>query len=64
MKIQPMGVIREDGKIVAHRTILKCTVNPVLKAFQFWTSKPYLIASIIDRRGIFHGYVFRRITFI
>lgn len=31
-----------------HRTPIKCIINPILRAIQFWTSKPYVICSICD----------------
>lgn len=31
-----------------HRTRLKCIINPILRFLQFWTDKPYVIASMTN----------------
>lgn len=49
---------------INHKTLLKCTVNPILRCLQFWTWKPYVIYSRFDiEREKFLGYGFGRITY-
>lgn len=50
-----------------HRTPLKCFVNPILRAIQFWTDKPYVIYSNcekIEEKWHFKKYGFGRIKYI
>lgn len=47
-----------------HRPPLKVLINPILRFVQFWTKKPYVIASItefIDDKPHFLGYDLCRI---
>lgn len=49
-----------------HRTLLKITVNPILRLLQFWTWKPYVIGSIMDEvngEWIFLRYTFSRVRY-
>lgn len=49
-----------------HRTWLKCIVNPILRFIQFWTDKPYVIASITEfKDGLpyFKHYSFERVKY-
>ena len=32
-----------------HRTPLKCFINPILRAIQFWTDKPFVIYSNCEK---------------
>lgn len=41
-----------NGDGYAHRTVLKVIVNPILRSLQFWTDRPYVIASVIK---VVHG---------
>lgn len=49
-----LGLIYEDGHIAYHRTILKITLNPILRKFGI------VITSVIDDRGKFIKYVIKR----
>ena len=48
-----------------HKTLLKCTINPILRILQFWTDRPYVIYSNFDiEKDKFLGYGFGRIKHI
>ena len=55
-------------RIWMHRTPLKRLVNPVLRRIQFWTMKPYVIASntVFDTEGKphFRGYSICRVEYM
>jgi len=55
-------VIR-DGKEVAHRTLLKIILNPILRSVQFWSNKPYVIASEYDYCPV-NGFYFIHYRFM
>lgn len=50
-----------------HRPRIKCIINPILRKLQFWTRKPYVIASITEfKDGVpyFVRYSFTRVAYI
>lgn len=53
------------GEHWCHRTTLKCIINPVLRALQFWNRRPYVIASITEFKDdglpYFNHYAFQRV---
>lgn len=57
--------VYKDGVIINHRTPLKLIVNPILRFFQFYTEKPYVIVSFIEfdsyGNGNFIRYGFKRV---
>jgi len=49
-----------------HKTKLKCFVNPILRKIQFFTDRPWVIASqflIIDSDYYLVGYSFERVLY-
>lgn len=50
-----------------HCTRIKCICNPILRKIQFFTNKPFVIASICDINGdqvpVFKYYVFTRVEY-
>lgn len=50
-----------------HVTTLKCIVNPILRKIQFFTNKPFVIASICefkkDSAPEFKKYTFTRVEY-
>ena len=44
-----------------HKTWSKCLINPVLRKIQFWTDKPFVIASKITDEHEFVRYAFKRV---
>jgi len=54
-----------------HKTRLKCIVNPILRKLQFWTDRPYVIASdcfyvhhfTLGKIPVFIGYKFCRVKY-
>lgn len=46
-----------------HRTKVKCIINPILRKIQFFTNKPYVIASVTDH-GYFLYYKIMRVLYI
>ncbi len=48
---------------IRHRSPLKCLANPVLRLMQFWTNKPYVIASEYGKCSV-NGYYFIRYRFM
>lgn len=54
----------KDGVLI-HRSPIKLILDPILVLLQFWTQRPYLIASLTeyDENGQPHfiKYVFRRV---
>lgn len=45
-----------------HQTRLKCFLNPKLRAIQFWTDEPYVVASRFDK-DVFITYVITRVKY-
>jgi len=45
-----------------HRSTLKLTVNPILRKLQFFTNKPFVIASKFEN-GLFVKYKFMRVRY-
>ena len=57
--------IEEDG-ILKHKTPLKLFINPILRKLQFWTTRPYVFASItnyVEGVPTFEKYQFMRIRY-
>ena len=56
----------ENGRVV-HKTLLKCILNPILRKLQFYTDRPYVIASISKYCPVngwcFLGYKFTRVKY-
>lgn len=55
-----------DNKYWNHRSPLKCIVNPILRRLQFFTDRPYVIASkteFIDGEPNFIKYDFIRVKY-
>lgn len=49
-----------------HSTPLKRVINPILRTIQFYTNKPYVIASMTEFENDipkFGGYVFKRVWY-
>lgn len=47
-----------------HKTKLKCTINPILRKIQFFTDKPWVIASLVEfknKKPVFLGYRLRKL---
>lgn len=44
-----------------HKTWSKCLINPVLRKIQFWTDKPFVIASKITDEHEFVRYAIKRV---
>ena len=54
----------DETKSYMHKTKIKCIINPFLRFVQFYTNKPYVIASICDIKTLhFDRYIFRRVTY-
>ena len=56
----------EDG-LWMHRSPLKLALNPVLRKLQFWTRKPWVIASRTEfgtGRPHFTGYTLARVEYL
>ena len=57
--------IYKGGKCVAHRSPLKMVVDPLLIKLQWFTTRPWLIASKTsynkNGRAHFEGYTFTRV---
>lgn len=56
--------IKEDGQLF-HIPKIKLVINPFLRLFQFYTKKPFVIASITDvtnEKPIFIEFKFVRVT--
>ena len=47
-----------------HRSRIKCIINPVLRKLQYYTNKPYVIASFITDKGEFSHYVVKRVEYV
>jgi hypothetical protein len=47
-----------------HRTNLKCIVNPILRAIQFWTNTPIVIVSNFNDYDKFIGYSINRMKLL
>jgi len=66
----PMELSKEvyEGIVYTqHKTKLKCFVNPILRKIQFWTMKPFVIASESIKLGgeyYFLGYSFKRVSYV
>lgn len=64
-KLNDAFVEWENGNI-GHKPLIKVLVNPILRFIQFWTNKPYVIASIViqsetDSEWKFYRYIITRI---
>lgn len=59
-----MFVQRTDGGW-NHRPARKTLCNPILRKIQFWTDRPYVIASVCSfnehKRPVFERYTFTRV---
>lgn len=56
-------LVYEDGCWM-HKHPLKLIVNPILRKLQFFTNKPYVIASKFDKqRTKFIGFTFCRVRY-
>lgn len=53
--------VLEDG-ILKHKTKLKLFINPMLRKLQFFTNKPYVIASYFENNK-FIKYQFKRVRY-
>jgi len=53
-------IIEENGRPIMHRTWFKLLLNPLLRRIQFWTSRPYVIASHIENGRVVRYSVCRR----
>ena len=53
-------VVFADGNFV-HRHPLKLLVNPILRLLQFFTKRPWLLASRFDEHLEFQGLCFCRV---
>ena len=55
-------------KIWMHRTPLKLFINPILRFIQFWTMKPFVIASDTDfdenGKPHFMGYCICKVEYV
>lgn len=60
-------VYDEEYKEWRHKTPLKCFINPILRKIQFWTDKPFVIASICDvsenNKPVFLKYTIKRVKY-
>lgn len=54
-------IIKEDG-VLKHKTPLKLFLNPILRKLQWFTNRPYVIASYIEN-GEFVEYKFKRVRY-
>jgi hypothetical protein len=45
-----------------HKTRLKLVINPVLRKIQYWTDKPYVIASCFEKKE-FITYKIQRVQY-
>lgn len=57
-----MGVVMSKIHRV-HKTNLKCFMNPLLRTIQYWTDKPYVIASLFDDNREFVTYKIARVQY-
>lgn len=58
--------VKQDG-IWMHKSPVKLLINPILRRIQFFTNRPYVIASdteFVDHVPQFIKYVFTRVAYI
>lgn len=46
-----------------HKTRLKLIINPLLRKIQYWTDKPYVIASSFNDKKEFVTYIVHRVQY-